>query len=198
MNLRQTWQTDTKLKKCPACITDVVFKIHSHYFKYHYNTPIQILVVKCPNCRKHHAIIPSFSLPGTSLGTAEVQDFIKNRANGQSRLKAGKQLLDAGTSFKHLKHIEKMFHRTVERMKAIFAGVVQKSGNGLTWCRELLETRDTNDIIYTLNTFCLERGVNAVFCNRVNILLFLQNKPGTISSNNLGPVTGPGIGINSS
>jgi len=137
-------------------------------------------------------------LPGTSLGTAEVEDFIKNRDKGQSRSEAGKQLLDAGTSDKHLKHIEKMFHRAAERMKAIFAGTVQKLGNGLTWCQELLYTRETNGIIHKLNTFCLERSVNAVFCNRVNILLFRLNKPGAISSNDLGFATDPGNGINSS
>jgi hypothetical protein len=91
-----------------------------------------------------------------------------------------------------------MFHRAAERMKAIFAGTVQKLGSGLTWCQELLYTRETNGIIHKLNTFCLERSVNAVFCNRVNILLFQLNKPGTISSNDLGFATDPGIGINSS
>ncbi|HYW96499.1 MAG TPA: hypothetical protein VE870_12975 [Bacteroidales bacterium] len=176
----------------------MVFKIHSNYFKYHYHDRIQILVVKCTNCGKYHAIIPSFSVPGTSQGTAEVEDFTENRAKGQSRAEAGKKLLEAGISFKHLKHIEKMFQRSTERMKAIFAGMVQILSSGLNWCQQLLNARNADDIIYQLNTYCLDRGVNAVFCNRANILIFQKTKPGSIDSNDLGPVTGPGIGIDSS
>lgn len=161
----------------------MIFKIHSHYFKYHYNDRIQILVVKCTNCSKYHAIIPSFSLPGTSLGTAETEEFSKNRASGQTWSKAGKRLLDAGISFRHLKYIEKMLHRAMKRMTAFFEDTMPSYAD---------------DFIYSLNTFCLERGVNAVFCNRVNILQFQKTRAGSIVSNNLSPAPGPGMGIDSS
>jgi len=50
-------------------------------------------VVKCHNCGTHHAIIPSFSLPGTSLGTKEVEIFYEKRASGSTRNEAGEELL---------------------------------------------------------------------------------------------------------
>jgi hypothetical protein len=50
-------------------------------------------VIKCHNCGTHHAIIPSFSLPGTSLGAKEVEIFIEKRASGSTRNKAGEELL---------------------------------------------------------------------------------------------------------
>jgi len=61
--------------------------------KYYYHVQIRILVVKCHNCGTHHAIIPSFSLPGTSLGTKEVEIFYEKCASGSSRNKAGEELL---------------------------------------------------------------------------------------------------------
>lgn len=185
-------------KWCPACAEYVDLKIHCSYFKYYYNNSIQILVVKCTNCGTYHAVIPSFSLPGTSLGTVEVENYIANLAIGKPRAEAGKQLLDNGISYKHLQQIEKMFHGSVERTKAIFVTTAPQEGSGLAWCRKLLTIQESTNIIYELNTFCLQHRVNAVFCNRFNILLFRELKAGSIASNNLGFVTSPAPGVDSS
>lgn len=72
---------------CPACESVGDFKYHSKYKKYHYDDLIIIYVLKCCFCKKHHALIPSFSIPGTSLGTEEVEQYVINREEGYSRKK---------------------------------------------------------------------------------------------------------------
>lgn len=161
-------------------------KKHTSYFKYLYSQAIQILVVKCERCNKYHAVIPSFSLPGTSLGTAGVEDFIQKRKLNQSRREAGEQLLEKGISFKHLKNIEKMFNRSQVRMKTIFPDIADDHLKGVDWCLHLLKREQTDNLFYFLNYFCLNRNVNGVFCNRYNILLFNTAKVGTLNSINLG------------
>ncbi|MBA7699556.1 hypothetical protein ES703_108254 [subsurface metagenome] len=150
------------------------------------------------NCNKYHSIIPSFSLPGTSLGTFEVEDFIKNREDGRSRVIAGKKLVDEGISIKHLKYIEKMIHRSRLRMNAFFPEAKEAFSKNHDWYRALLNTQNISNLFYQLNTFCLHRNTNAVFCNRFNILIFQKSKPGTIFSNNMGSITDSGIYIDSS
>lgn len=58
------------------------FSRHGVYEKYHYQRFIPILRVRCLTCRKTHALIPSFSVPGTSIGMKEVESFIFKRAGG--------------------------------------------------------------------------------------------------------------------
>ena len=150
------------------------------------------------NCNKYHAIIPSFSLAGTSLGTAEVEDYIKNRQKNKSRREAGKALLKAGVSFKHLKHIEKMFHRSIKRMKDLLPQIGQNHLHGIDWCKYVLKPEDLKVFIYKLNAICLGNRINAVFCNRYNILQFRIIKPGHIFSNNMNSSIIPEAEIDSS
>jgi hypothetical protein len=154
--------------------------------------------VKCKRCSKYHAVIPSFSLPGTSLGTAEVEDFVKKRKLNQSRKEAGAQLLEKGISFKHLKNIEKMFDRSQLYMKAIFPDMVDDYSKGIDRCLNPEKKEQPENLIYFLNHFCLSRNVNAVFCNRLNILLFNTAKAGTLNSINLGFASTPSHAIDSS
>ena len=93
ISLFSDWETIEELQICPACRKMNFLKRFSNYMKYYYQVQIRILVVKCHNCGTHHAIIPSFSLPGTSLGTKEVEIFYEKRASGSSRNEAGEELL---------------------------------------------------------------------------------------------------------
>lgn len=120
------------------------------------------------------------------MGTAEVEDYIKKRENKKSRKESGKKLLDAGVSFKHLKHIEKMFLRSAQNMKTLLPQLGNEYLHGIDWCNYQLCQEKQKQFIYKLNTICLNKGINAVFCNRVNILIFKKNKPGCIFSNNMG------------
>lgn len=158
---------------CPACRTTGDLKYHSKYKKYHYEDILTIHILKCLLCKKYHAMIPSFSLPGTSLGTKEVEQYIISREKGHSRKKAGAVLLDKGVSFKHLGHIEKLIRNSHLRVEAL---VPQPP-----------KTKSFSPgFILTANLLCLENKVNAVFCNRVNILIFHKTKPGQIFSNDIG------------
>ena len=166
--------------------------------KYYYQVQIQILVVKCHNCGTHHAIIPSFSLPGTSLGTMEVEIFYEKRASGSSRNEAGEELLKKGVSQKHLKHIEKRITRGVRQMKALFPDRADKTMPFYAWIMRFLSIANLKNFIREMNRTCLSHGFNAVFCSRINIILFGKNKTEEGSSNDMDSPARPTIGIDSS
>jgi hypothetical protein len=74
----------------------------------------------------------------------------------------------------YAKSFEKMFERCSNNAKSIFP----KHGNhylsGIAWIISVIN-KDT-DIINEFNRFCLENNVNAILCNRFNILIFRKNK----------------------
>jgi hypothetical protein len=75
---------------CPLCHCAEHLVYHASYRKYFYERLITIIRVMCTKCGITHAIIPLFSLPGTSIGTAEAENYLKERAEGASRTKAGR------------------------------------------------------------------------------------------------------------
>jgi hypothetical protein len=79
-----------------------------------------------------------------------------------------------------------MFLRSVQRMKDLLPQSGHEYLHGIDWCNYLLHQENHKHFIYKLNTFCLSNKINAVFCNRYNILQFKKIKPGIISSNNMG------------
>jgi hypothetical protein len=81
---------------CPACGAQDRFKRHARYTKYYYSKELWILRLKCEVCGTTHAVIPSFSLPGTSIGAKEAEEYLIKRAEGVGRGVAGKVLLQAG------------------------------------------------------------------------------------------------------
>jgi hypothetical protein len=87
--------------------------------------------------------------------------------------KAGMLLLYKGVSFKHLGYIEKLIKNTLLRFQAMVPQSVEV---------KLFHT----GFILAANLLCLKNRVNAVFCNRVNILIFHKTKPGQIFSNDMG------------
>ena len=189
-NFLSHWQDEPCLQHCPACNKPGMFKKHSNYTKYHYSNELRILVVKCLECNTFHAVIPSFSLPGTTLGSKEVEDFLIKRKHKKSRREAGELLINAGVSFRHLKNIEKRFHGSLLNMKSLLPDSTGDYLNGIDYCLHLLKKEQTDNFISRLNQFCLDRNINAVFCNRFNILHFRTIKAGTVDSINMGS-TGP-------
>jgi hypothetical protein len=63
---------------------------HAAYKKYYYSELIVIVRLLCTRCGTTHALIPSFSLPGTSIGTAEAESYLHARSEGASRMQAGR------------------------------------------------------------------------------------------------------------
>jgi len=81
---------------CPVCSHAENLVYHASYRKYYYNEHIVVVRVMCTNCRVTHALIPSFSLPGTSIGTAEAESYLHERDRGASMMSAGSCFFRAG------------------------------------------------------------------------------------------------------
>ena len=75
VELRDGWQDVLKGLRCPACGSERMGH-HSSYQKYLYEQPITILRLRCRGCGRTHAVIPSWSLPDTSVGSAEVERYL--------------------------------------------------------------------------------------------------------------------------
>ena len=159
---------------CAACGTKGCYAAHGNYFKYHYQDQLQIFRVRCRHCRQTHAVIPSFSLPGTSIGTKEAEQYLLSRQQGASRNKAGKQLLEHGMSSRYPKQLERMFHTAVSRAKALFPAGDSAFLSGLRW----IEARcgPTDRPLFQLNLYCLAHYINAVCFCRSSILVFARTR----------------------
>lgn len=177
---------------CPACHAKEL-KYHSRYNKFHFRESIVILVFKCQCCQTHHSLLPTFSLPGTSLGTKEVEDYIRARNKKVSRKEAGATLMNRGITEKHLKNIERLVDRCINRYKTLFANQKIARLSGIEWAEAFLKEVDfyfDGAFIMELNLYCIGHRVNATFCSRKNILLFSKKKPGLYFSNDIDPYKG--------
>jgi hypothetical protein len=161
---------------------------------------IVIIRLRCKHCGVTHALIPSFSLPGTSIGTKEAELFLNDRAAGLSQATASKYFLSKGLSVKYAAYFEKKVKRCTARMKAILPEKGDTSRHGIEYLKSLMAWADDQEqtgLISSANRICLSHSVNAVFCNRVSILLFVKRKAGIFSPLNLGAELIPGHEIDS-
>ena len=130
----------------------------------------------CSACQVTHAIIPSFSLPGTSIGMQEAEEYLRHREQGQGRRKASRVFSgDKAISTNHPGVLDKAFRRAVNRAKAIFHYQVDNRLSGTAWIEAL--TGQTQHPIVSLNQYCLERQVNCICLTRFPILVFRAKKP---------------------
>lgn len=128
----------------------------------------------CQDCKRTHAVIPSFSLPGTSLGTVETEKYLVNRDLGKSRSKSfpvDHVFTDPNETGKR---IEKMFITAIHRAKALLKSTESYNLTGISWINSICEQSETP--LLTLNQYCLATGFNPVCFNRFNILVFTKNK----------------------
>ena len=122
---------------CPACGTRDRFIRHARYTKYYYTEKLWILRLKCEDCKTTHAVIPSFSLPGTSSGTKEAEACLIKRAGGESRGTCGKILEPLELSEKYVLQLDKMFAESIDRSKALFPEEGDRTLNGMQWVRSV-------------------------------------------------------------
>lgn len=121
--------------------------------------------MRCGYCRVTHALIPSFSLPGTSIGTEEAEAYLAARARGESRGKAGKTSGELGLSEGYPKHLERMVAASVQIGKALLVGMGDQRLSGLAWIASVCAQVDRP--LYRINCFGLEHQVNGLcFCRR--------------------------------
>ena len=180
---------------CAACGAKGRYTAHGNYFKYHYQEKVQIFRVRCRNCRQTHAVIPSFSLPGTSIGTGEAEQYLLRLQQGASRNKAGKQLFKHGMSSRYPKQLERLFHTAVSRAKALLPVGDGAFLSGLPWIEAVCGPTDRP--LFSLNLFCLAHGVNAVCFCRSSILAFSRLRRIEGGSHNPGSATGTASFIDS-
>jgi hypothetical protein len=96
---------------------------------------------------------------------------------------------------------EKMIERSIANMKSVtpLKGDLYSDGTAyLESHTRCTETPDECGLLVNANRICLLRGVNAVFCNRVSILVFGKRKPGMMSPHNHGSSQGRTNEIDSS
>lgn len=140
--------------------------------------------VRCRNCRRTHAMIPSFSLPGLSIGSGEAERYLAAREGGTGRGHAAAELFSRGMSGSYPKSLERMFATAITRAKALVAASGREQLQGLAWVRSVVE--DAEHPLVELNRFGLAHGVNGICFCRASILLFSRRVRVRPTSHNRG------------
>ena len=189
------WRSILREECCPHCRVRGRFSRHGTYEKYHYQGLIPILRVRCRGCRKTHALIPLFSVPGTSIGLNELESFIIKRAEGTSRMEAGGLLRRHGFGTDYLRSLERRILTGIHRAKALLPGVGDHHLPAWQW---LIEAAGTGDHpAYTLNTLSIAAGWGAVFCSLTPGAGRRTTKAGTSRSHDISSARMPGQPIDS-
>jgi hypothetical protein len=128
--------------------------------------------------------MPSFSLPGTSIGTEEAEWYLSAREHGAGRSRAGKQLVDQGLSWGYPKQLDRMLSVAVSRAKALLNAQSHELLSGLRWIRAVTES--TQRPLWSLNRFCLSHRCNCICFCRVSILSYPPRSAGKGHSHNRG------------
>ncbi len=144
--------------------------LHARYFKYYFAKSIEIQRVRCRCCGTTHALIPLFSVPGTSLGREEAERCLKARWEGASRTSAGAELVQQGMEPRSGRNLERKLAIAVERAKAIWPQLADTRFNPQEWITAVCGS--TARPIAEMNRFALEHGVNAICFCRATILFF--------------------------
>ena len=138
------------------------FVRHGVYEKYLYRECLSIVRLRCLGCRATHALVPAFSVPGTSLGTCELEAFIAGRSEGSSRRTAGAALIARGVAVEYLRRIERMILTAIHRAKALFGEIPVHTREPYRWLRAL--TLGALHPIVVLNRRSTDNGYGALFC----------------------------------
>ena len=193
--LEASWRTMLAARMCPCCRGVGRFTRHGRYRKYHFKALIEIVRVRCRSCGVTHALMPSFSLPGTSIGTQEAEAYVIARAEGASRAQAAPPLRAQGMSERYPKELERMLETAVARGKALLAQVGNPRLSGLSWIASVCGP--TARPLYEINRFSLQHGVNGLCFCRASILQFRRNRVFGQTSHDLGPAAATNVPIDS-
>ena len=157
---------------------------HGKYSKYYYAVLIQILRVRCTSCGVTHAAMPSFSLPNTSVGTEEAEQYLLARARGIGRGTASTDLRERGVGSRYPKQLDRMFSRAIVRAKALFPETTDVRATPMNWLQ--LMVGPTQRPLLSLNQFCLAHRYNCVCFCRSSVIRFSSPKAGSGVSHNRG------------
>ena len=153
--------------------------------------------MRCHGCRTTHAVLPSCSLPGCSVGTAEVERYLLAREQGVSRPQALAELRRRGMHEEYGKQLDRRLSVAVNRAKALWPQAADQQLGGLAWVRAVCASLCESTPLLSLNRFCLANHVNAVCCCRSSILLF-RMAPTAARNRPSAPAVGCRIGFGSS
>jgi hypothetical protein len=163
--------------------------LHARYAKYHFANSIEIQRVRCRRCGTTHALIPLFSVPGTSMGREEAERCLKTRWEGASRSAAGAELVQQGMEERSGRSLERKLAIAVERAKAIWPQAADTSFSAQEWIKAVCGS--TAHPIAEMNRFALEHGVNAICFCRATILFFRPRIRGGRPSHKPASAAGP-------
>lgn len=158
--------------QCPCC-GGKGLTLFACYHKYYYSQQILIQRVRCTSCRKTHALIPEFSLPHTSIGTKEAEEYLKTTHPKMYR----SIFTEKGMSRRYTDSLAKTLSRGMSRAKAIFT---HRGDHTIALQKWFLSAFPVNSPILDCNRKCPDRGCNPVFCSRITIL-FPGKKSGIAS-----------------
>ena len=160
---------------CPVCEANL-FTYHCQYEKYHYNRRIRIIRIRCQGCGSTHALIPEFSLPGTSIGTQEADDYMKARARGVSQTKGAVIFTKCGLNQKYGISLEKRFSLAHQKSRALFPDTNDPFHNPVDLF--FLNRENDENMVLSVNHRFSGRGFNPLYFSRSNILMVRENKLG--------------------
>lgn len=186
-DLESCWQELLCDTSCPACRLVGNFVRHGWYTKYFYASRIQILRVRCGRCRVTHALMPRYSLPGTSIGTAEAEKYLLARAEGRGRGAASAAVEHQGVSSRYPKQLDRMFATAIARAKALFPEFGEIRLAAMEWVHTVVGSKTAP--LWSLNRFCLAHQYNCICFARASIIRFRPRSARTGSSHNRGSPT---------
>lgn len=128
-------------------------------------------------CADTHALIPAFSLPGTSIGTDEADKYLKSRQAGVSQTKASQSFIELGMSQKYGVSLEKKFIRANRKAMVLFPKEDDILHNPIVLFAIVENQCDST--IRLVNSLFLKRGYNPLYFSRRNILRIRELKTGT-------------------
>lgn len=128
-------------------------------------------------CDCTHALIPEFSLPGTSIGTEEADEYMNLRSKEVSQNKASKLFVSFGLSEKYGNSIEKRFNLSNHKAMALFPDNKDVLHNPFLLFTPPQDIKSS--AVLKVNHLFLKRGYNPLYFSRNNILRIREIKQGS-------------------
>lgn len=135
--------------------------------------------MRCESCAVTHAIIPSFSVPGRSIGTNAVDSFLDQLQKGNSQKQSGICFIENGMNADYYKSLLKSLHISSLQLSAILCAFGLETSTCLSPLGLPLKK------ITILNRISLALGFNAIYFSRRSILSYDSKRKGKAISLNM-------------
>lgn len=136
--------------------------------------------VRCTSCRTIHAILPSFSLPHSSLDVTEVDSYLASRSAGNSRREASFGLGLSAFSYQTWKRLDRRIHERFHQMRTITQSPIPSHLDSYTWFQS---TCATTKPVSALNRSFISQYGRGWFCGNLSFLGYRSTTGISISHN---------------